>query len=96
MRGGRTAAACAGAVLVSGCAGMFGGGQHFSALRASCQAATDYGADEQSVNATLADAYVAYRHGRVSQADYCTFATDIASHYRIRSGRRTRCGAGMG
>ena len=86
MRGWMTAAACAGAVLVSGCAGVFGGGQGFAALQASCGAQqVDYGADAQSVYATLFDAYVAYRHGRLSPAQYCAFDNDIASHYRMRS-----------
>ncbi|MGN6666014.1 MAG: hypothetical protein ACTHKH_03455 [Trinickia sp.] len=85
MRRWITAVACAGTVLVSGCASVFGGGRSFSALQASCQAQTDYGADAQAVHSTLVDAYVAYRHGRVSQADYCGFARDIESHYRART-----------
>lgn len=85
MRGWMTAAACAGAMLVSGCAAVFGGGQSFAALQASCGAQADYGADGQSVYATLFDAYVAYRHGRLSPAQYCAFDNDIASHYRMRS-----------
>jgi hypothetical protein len=85
MRGWMTAAACAGAVLASGCAGVFGSGQSFAALQASCGARVDYGADAQSVYATLFDAYVAYRHGRLSAADYCAFDNGIASRYRMRS-----------
>ena len=84
MRGWMTAAACAGAVFVSGCAGVFGGGQGFGALQASCGAQADYGADAQPVYATLFDAYVAYRHGRLSPAEYCAFDNDIANHYRAR------------
>ncbi len=85
MRGWMRAAACAGTVLVSGCVGVFGGGQSFATLQASCGAQVDYGADAQSVEATLFDAYVAYRHRRLSPAEYCSFENDIASHYRMRS-----------
>lgn len=90
MRGVMTAAACMGAMLVAACSGLPGqpggaGGSRFASLRAACDAATDYGADTQSVNATLYDAYVAYRHGRLAQADYCAFESDIARHYRMRA-----------
>ena len=85
MRGWQMAAACAGTVIVTGCAAVFGSGQSFSALQTSCGAATDYGTDAQAVYSTLFDAYVAYRHGRVSRAQYCAFDNDIASHYRMRT-----------
>jgi hypothetical protein len=77
-----------GAMLVAACAGLPGtaGRLRFEALQASCGPATDYGADAQSVYGTLYDAYVAYRHGRLAQADYCAFENDIARHYRARSG----------
>jgi hypothetical protein len=84
------AAVCVATVLASGCAAVFGGGQRFAALQSSCGAATDYGADAQAVYSTLFDAYVAYRHGRLSQAQYCAFAKDIATHYD----RRTNGGPG--
>ncbi|RDU99794.1 hypothetical protein [Trinickia dinghuensis] len=85
MRGWMAAVACAGTVLVGGCAAVFGSGQSFSALQASCGAQTDYGADAQSVYSALVDAYVAYRYGRLSQAQYCAFGNDMASHYRMRT-----------
>ena len=86
MRGGRTAAAGLVAVLVAGCAGVFGGAERFAALQTSCgSTALNYGADAQPVYSTLIDAYVAYRHGRLSQADYCAFEADLASHYRMRA-----------
>ena len=85
MRGWMMAAACAGAVLVTGCVGVFGGGERFAQMRASCGAGLDYGVDAPSVRATLFDAYVAYRHGRLSAAEYCAFDRDIANHYRMRA-----------
>ena len=88
MRGWMTAAVCAGAVWLTGCAGVLPSGARFATLRAGCgadAAGTDYGADAQSVYSTLYDAYVAYRHRRLSQADYCAFENDIASHYRGRA-----------
>ncbi|PMS21319.1 hypothetical protein C0Z18_08210 [Trinickia dabaoshanensis] len=90
MRGWMTAAVCAGAVWLTGCgcAGVLPSGASFATLRAGCgadAAGTDYGADAQSVYSTLFDAYVAYRHRRLSQADYCAFESDIASHYRGRA-----------
>ncbi|MGN6315837.1 hypothetical protein [Trinickia sp.] len=88
MRAWMAGMACMGAMLVAACAGLPGtaGGQRFEALQASCGPATDYGADTQSVYGTLYDAYVAYRHGGLAQADYCAFENDIARHYRARSG----------
>lgn len=90
MRGWMAAVACAGTVIVAGCSGGVllqgtAGGSRFAALQTSCGAATDYGEDAQSVYGTLYDAYVAYRHGRLTQAEYCAFETDIAQHYRARA-----------
>ncbi|WP_206954246.1 hypothetical protein [Trinickia acidisoli] len=85
MRGWMTAVACVGTMLVSGCVGVFAGTPSFSALQATCGGAQpDYGADAQPVYSALFDAYVAHRHGRLSQGDYCGFESDIASHYRAR------------
>lgn len=94
MRGsiaGWTAAALTGAVLLAGCAGMPGlggaaGASRFAALQTMCGAQTDYGAHAQSVYATLFDAYVAYRHGKLPQSEYCAFEEGIAEHYRMRAG----------
>ena len=84
------AVACVATTLVAACSGMPGqygwaGGSSFAALRAGCDAAIDYGADTRSVDATLYDAYVAYRHGHLAQGDYCAFESDIARHYRMRA-----------
>lgn len=94
MRGsiaGWGAAALTGVVLLGGCAGMPGlggpaGASRFAALQTMCGAQTDYGADAQSVYGTLFDAYVAYRHGKLAQSDYCAFEAGIAEHYRQRGG----------
>ncbi len=91
MRGWLTAVAWTGAALLAGCAGMPGfggpaGNARFTALQASCGPATDYDGEAQSVYLTLYDAYVAYRHGGLTQAGYCAFQNDIAAHYRVRAG----------
>lgn len=90
MRGWMAAVGCVVSVWVAGCTGVpalqgSAGASRFAALQTSCGAATDYGADAQSVYSTLFDAYVAYRHGRLAQADYCAFANDLANHYRARA-----------
>jgi hypothetical protein len=90
MLGWMRAMAWAGAVLLAGCAGMPGfggpaGNARFAALRGSCGPAVDYGGETQSVDSALYDAYVAYRHGSLTQADFCAFENDIASHYRMRA-----------
>lgn len=74
--------------LVAGCAGVAGfGAPPFSALQARCGAQTDYGADAQAVYSTLLDAYVAYRHGRISESDYCAFEASLAErHAALASG----------
>lgn len=78
------------AALAAGCANVPGlggasGSSRFAALQTTCGAGTDYGADTQSVYSALFDAYVAYRHGKLTQADYCAFENGIAAHYRMRT-----------
>ena len=90
MRGWMTTAVFAGAALVAGCGGMPGlrgeaGSSRFAQLQSMCGAAIDYGGDAQSVYSTLFDAYVAYRHGKLTQGDYCAFEQGIADHYRSRT-----------
>jgi hypothetical protein len=41
----------------------------------------DYGDDAQNVYATLFDAYVANRHGKLSKDNFCAFQSAIAQHY---------------
>jgi len=90
MRGWMAAAMLAGAALVAGCGGMpalqgAAGSSRFAQLQTFCGATNDYGDEAQSVYATLFDAYVAYRHGKLAQADYCAFEKGIADHYRSRT-----------
>lgn len=58
------------------------GAPSFASLQQMCSAQTvDYGNDAQGVYATLFDAYVANRRGRLSKEDYCAFQTSIAQRY---------------
>ena len=41
----------------------------------------NYGNDAEGVYATLFDAYVASRRGKISKDDYCAFQMSIAQHY---------------
>lgn len=89
MRGWMMTAAFAGAALLAGCSGMpelegAAGASRFAQLQSTCGAATDYGGDAQPVYSALFDAYVAYRHGKLTQPDYCAFEQGIADHYRAR------------
>lgn len=75
------------ATLVAGCVGtpsLSGtmGAPSFVALQQMCSAQpVDYGNDAQQVYATLFDAYVANRRGRMSKDDYCGFQSALAQHY---------------
>ena len=75
--------------LTAGCAGQPArlegglGAPSFAQLQQRCGAdAPDYGAQAQPVYSALLDAYVATRHGRLSQDDYCGFASNLADRYR--------------
>lgn len=58
------------------------GAPSFASLQQMCGAQTvDYGNDAQNVYATLFDAYVANRRGKLSKDDYCTFQTSLAQRY---------------
>ena len=39
----------------------------------------------------LFDAYVAYRHGSLTKADFCAFQSDDRAHYRARAASGPRC-----
>lgn len=75
------------ATLVAGCVGTPSlngtmGAPSFASLQQMCSAQTvDYGNDAQGVYATLFDAYVANRRGRMSKDDYCAFQSALAQHY---------------
>jgi hypothetical protein len=83
MRGFGWGAAAAAVVLAAGCAaGVAGfGAPPLAALEAQCGAQTDYGADTPAVYSTLLDAYVAYRHRRIAEADYCAFQASISQQH---------------
>ncbi|MFM0338305.1 hypothetical protein [Paraburkholderia fungorum] len=75
------------AALVTGCVSSPSlngtmGAPSFVSLQQMCSAQTvDYGNDAQGVYATLFDAYVANRSGKLSKDDFCAFQTSIAQHY---------------
>jgi hypothetical protein len=83
MRGLGWIGAMAAVVLAAGCAaGVAGfGTPTLSALEAQCGAQTDFGADAPAVYSAFLDAYVAYRHGRIVQADYCAFQSSISQQH---------------
>lgn len=82
MRGFGWCGALAAVALVTGCAGMMGfGAPPLSALQAQCDARADYGADAPAVYSALLDAYVGYRHRRITQADFCSFQASIAEQH---------------
>ncbi|MFM0251023.1 MULTISPECIES: hypothetical protein [Paraburkholderia] len=58
------------------------GAPSFVSLQQMCSAQTvDYGNDAQGVYATLFDAYVANRRGKLSKDDFCAFQASLAQHY---------------
>jgi hypothetical protein len=82
MRVFRWSGALAVALLAAGCTGIVGlGAPPLSALEAQCGAQTDYGPDAPAVYSALLDAYVAYRHQRITQSDYCGFQASIAQQH---------------
>ncbi|MBN3854616.1 hypothetical protein G3N59_14615 [Paraburkholderia sp. Ac-20340] len=79
------------AALVAGCvagctsaSGLAGGWRAppFADLQQMCGAQQhDYGADTPAVYAAVYDAYVANRHGKLAQAQFCGFQAGLAQHY---------------
>lgn len=72
--------------LLAGCSalpmpGGWGAQPSFDALQRACGEPHDYGRDGASVYSALGDAWVAKRHGRLSEADYCAFANGLAAHH---------------
>ncbi|WP_082855119.1 hypothetical protein [Paraburkholderia phytofirmans] len=58
------------------------GAPSFASLQQMCNAQTvDYGNDAQGVYATLFDAYVANRRGKLPKDDYCAFQASLAQRY---------------
>ncbi|WP_322047813.1 hypothetical protein [Paraburkholderia sp. J67] len=75
------------AMLVAGCAntsGLVGGWRApaFADLQQMCGARQpDYGADTQAVYSAIYDAYVANRHGKLPQEQFCGFQAGLAQQY---------------
>nr|WP_322059874.1 hypothetical protein [Paraburkholderia sp. J63] len=78
------------AVLAVGCAGcantsgLIGGWRAppFAQLQQVCGGQQpDYGADTQAVYSAVYDAWVATRHGKLPQAQFCSFQTGLAQQY---------------
>ncbi|WP_322070812.1 hypothetical protein [Paraburkholderia bannensis] len=75
------------AATTAGCAntsGLPGGWRApaFADLQQMCGAQqADYGADAQAVYSAVYDAYVANRHGKLPQDQFCGFQAGLAQHY---------------
>ncbi|MDR3097262.1 MAG: hypothetical protein LBV73_09320 [Paraburkholderia sp.] len=78
------------AVLAVGCAGCAGtsglmGGWRappFAELQQMCGTQqADYGADTPAVYSAVYDAWVASRHGKLPQAQFCSFQAGLAQQY---------------
>lgn len=86
MIGAAVLVGCAAAGL-AGCAntsGLVGGWRApaFADLQQMCGAQQpDYGADTQAVYSAVYDAYVAHRHGKLAQDQFCGFQAGLAQHY---------------
>ncbi|AJY27972.1 hypothetical protein BTM_1174 [Burkholderia thailandensis 34] len=81
----RTMIAAGALALLAGCAGapaMFGGwgGPSFAELQRSCGDVRDYGEDAQAVYSAVFDAWVAKRHGKLTDARFCAFENELAQH----------------
>lgn len=73
-------AGCAGAVPTSVDGGW--GAPSFAALQQMCGAQTvDYGNDAQAVYSAVFDAWVAQRHGKLPQTQFCGFQAALAKQY---------------
>lgn len=75
------------AALLAGCVstpGLEGGWRapSFAALQQMCGGQpVDFGADQQAVYSATFDAYVANRHGKLSQDRFCGFQAGLAQQY---------------
>ncbi|QGZ62967.1 hypothetical protein FAZ98_11415 [Paraburkholderia acidisoli] len=76
------------AVLLAGCAGAVPtsvdggwGAPSFAALQQMCGQTADYGQDTQAVYSAVFDAWVAQRHGKLPQAQFCGFQAALAQQY---------------
>jgi hypothetical protein len=75
------------AVLAAGCASNSGlqgewRAPPFAALLQMCGTQqADYGADTQTVYQAIYDAYVANRHGKLPQTEFCSFQAGLAQQY---------------
>ncbi|WP_323122366.1 hypothetical protein [Burkholderia alba] len=73
--------------LLAGCVGtppLSGGwgAPSFADLQASCGGtAADYGADAPSVYSALYDAWVAKRHGKVTEPQFCAFKNELVARH---------------
>lgn len=80
-------------VLLTGCAGWGGfNAPSLSALEQVCGASSDYGAETVTIYPAMLDAYVAFRHGRLSQSEYCGFQASIAREHATLAGGAASAG----
>ncbi|AIO65414.1 hypothetical protein [Burkholderia oklahomensis] len=82
----RTMIAAGAFALLAGCAGVPGGfgnwgGPSFAGLQRTCGEVRDYGGDAQSVYSAMFDAWVAKRHGKLTDARFCAFESELAQRH---------------
>ncbi|MBF3459896.1 hypothetical protein ISF44_19805 [Burkholderia pseudomallei] len=82
----RTMIAAGALALLAGCAGGpagFGswGGPSFAQLQRGCGDVRDYGDDARSVYSAVFDAWVAKRHGKLTDARFCAFENELAQRH---------------
>ncbi|WP_420956726.1 hypothetical protein ACNSZH_34290 [Burkholderia gladioli] len=72
--------------LLAGCStvplpGGWSGEPTFDTLQRACGEVQDYGVNGASVYAALYDAWVAKRHGKLDDAQFCAFSKQIAARH---------------
>ncbi|WP_335667756.1 hypothetical protein [Burkholderia pseudomallei] len=82
----RTMIAAGALALLAGCAGGpagFGswGGPSFAQLQRGCGDVRDYGDDARSVYSAVFDAWVAKRHGKLTDVRFCAFENELAQRH---------------
>ncbi len=97
----RTMIAAGALALLAGCAGGpagFGswGGPSFAQLQRGCGDVRDYGDDARSVYSAVFDAWVAKRHGKLTDARFCAFENELAQRHAALGTNADAGGGGRG
>ncbi|KVE37459.1 hypothetical protein [Burkholderia sp. TSV86] len=86
----RTLIAAGALACVAGCAGggfLSGawGGASLAELQHTCGDARDYGDDAGAVYSALSDAWVAKRHGKLTDERFCAFENELSRQYAAQA-----------